>query len=323
MQPWRCVLKIVLAGGLAFPLAAQPVSPPETPVGQSELGGVLEHMRLSNGAKVVFQSDPNLPVVAVTLVQPWGSADDPANLPGLTRELARSVSRTSTSLPGGALLVRLNRIGGRTSFFCGRRWTSWTLVVPKHYADWAVQIQLERLNGPSLRGEDLEGSGAGSGRVELELFSRQHWDPQRATLAVTGGYNATSVLSRLQRAQLPQPPAPPSAATASTPGFGKGLLYTEPLLPPPSGLRPSTGNSSWAWTATRPTKGCCSTSRTPACWQLRPAPPSGRNCAPAGCASGTTWAHARAGSAWRPPATAWGWESTSRKSFANYPPSGN
>lgn len=155
-----------------------------------------------NGAQAVLQPLADRPVAALTLVFPWGRAHDPLRCDWLNRILARSSPR----YPGGSLLLRLEEMGALSSFRTGQNYTSWTLVVPRGYAAWALQIQLDRLRGPWLNDEDVPGwlaaanAPLGVDPTSIQtLFSQLH-NPAQAVLAVSGGFDdreARSLLSKV------------------------------------------------------------------------------------------------------------------------------
>jgi len=211
------MLKVFLFLRLTFPLAAQEMI--ETP------GGLSQRTPLNQGGTFVCQRLADRPVVAISLVQPWGRADDPPGRPGLVDFLGRLVSRSSPSYPGGALLVELNRIGGRQSYQCGEHWTSWTLVVPRAYGPWALQAQLERAQGPDLKLEDIDGLGHAwgvpgeIGSIELQSFSLQHWDSSRAVIAASGGLgNVDKVLASSSPSRQLSAPVAAGPRLAIVPG---------------------------------------------------------------------------------------------------------
>lgn len=179
----RLLVNVILVLCWAFPLAAQEMV--ET------CAGVVERRQLLNGANAVLQPLANRPVVALSLVFPWGRSNDPLRCDWLNRILARSTPR----YPGGSLLLRLEEIGGLSSYRTGHSYSSWTLVVPRGYAAWALQLQLDRLRGPWLNDEDIPGLLAAAGAptgvdpTSLQTLFGQLWNPGQAVLAITGGFD--------------------------------------------------------------------------------------------------------------------------------------
>ena len=201
MKPllWKVILVLLWA----FPLAAQEMV--ETSA------GLVERRLLVNGATAVLQPLPDRPVVALTLVFPWGQANDPERCDYLNRIL----SRTCAQYPGGALLLRLEEMGGLSSYRTGQNWSSFTLVVPRGYAPWAMQIQLDRLRGQWLQKEDIEGQLAALGApknidaTSLQSLFLQQWNPVQGILAVCGGFDereARTLLSKVGAARAGELP---------------------------------------------------------------------------------------------------------------------
>ncbi len=220
------LLLFILVLCWAFPLSAQERL--ET------IAGPVERRGLAGGAIVIQQCLPDRPVLSVTLAMPWGRGHDPQACETLNRILARCGGH----YPAGTLLLRLEEMGGQSSFQTGQSWSSFTLVVPKGYAAWATQIQLERLNGQWLQGEDLSGLLATFGApanldpTGLRSLYMQHWNPGQAVLALVGGYNSAEIgdlLNKLPAAKASQPgPAP--TATEFTAGR-LGWSFTRPANP--------------------------------------------------------------------------------------------
>lgn len=210
----------------AFPLFAQ--EQVET------TAGPVERRTLAGGSTLVLQTLPERPVAAVTLVMPWGRGHDPQACESLNRILSRCGGR----YPAGTLLLRLEEIGGLTSYQTGQSWSSFTLVVPRGYAGWATQIQLERLAGQWLQGEDLSGllsTYAAPGNLDptrLRSLYTQHWNPSQAVVSLVGGYERSEIqglLTRMTAAKSTQP-GPAVAAGEFLPNR-LGWSYTRPTQP--------------------------------------------------------------------------------------------
>lgn len=210
----------------AFPLSAQE--------SLATLAGPVERRSLAGGANLVLQNLPDRPVTAVTLVMPWGRDHNAQGCETLNRILSRCGGR----YPAGTLLLRLEEIGGLSSYQTGQSWSSFTLVVPRGYAAWATQIQLERLSGQWLQGEDLPAllsTFAAPGNLDptgLRSLYTQHWNPAQAVLCVVGGYENAELQSLFARqpAAKASQPGPPGSHLEFTPGrLGWGL--TRPAQP--------------------------------------------------------------------------------------------
>lgn len=168
------MLRLLLVCLLAFPVWAQETV--ETPSGPVEV-------RPLNTGTAVLQCLPDRPVCAITLVTPWGRADQG----GMAETLNRALARTSPGYPGGSLLTSLEQIGGRSSYQTGERFSSFSLIVPKGYASWALQIQMDRLSGGWQKGQE----------VALESYLLEHWDPSHMVIGLVGGFDAPSLKSQL------------------------------------------------------------------------------------------------------------------------------
>ena len=187
------LFKVILVFLWTFPLSAQEMV--ET------CAGVVERRTFVNGAAAVLQPLPDSPVAAVTLAFPWGRGDGPATCDLLNQIL----SRTSSNYPAGSLLLRLEEMGALNRFQTGQSWSSWTLVVPRGYANWALEVQLDRLAGPWLKNDDSSGllkalgAPAGVDFTSLQSLFLQHWNPGQAVVAVTGGFNPQEITRTLSR----------------------------------------------------------------------------------------------------------------------------
>ncbi len=223
MKPLLLVLFLLC---WAFPLLAQ--ERVET------TAGPVERRTLAGGSTLVLQALPDRPVAAVTLVMPWGRGHDPQACESLNRILSRCGGRYLA----GTLLLRLEEIGGLSSFQTGQSWSSFTLVVPRGYASWATQIQLERLAGQWLQGEDLSGllsTYAAPGNLDptrLRSLYTQHWNPSQAVVSLVGGYESAEVQGLLSR-MAPAKTTQPGAAAASTEFLPNrlGWSYSKPAQP--------------------------------------------------------------------------------------------
>jgi predicted Zn-dependent peptidase len=180
--------------------------------------GLVERRLLVSGASVILQPLAHRPVVAMTLVFPWGRAHDPERCDYLNRVLARS----SAQYPGGSLLLRLEEMGGLSSYRTGQHWSSWTLVVPQGYALWALQIQLDRLRGQWFLQEDVAGLLATLGApnsidsTSLRSLFLQQWNPAQAVLAVSGGFDEREVKIALNKLGPTRAGQAPPAGTQLT-----------------------------------------------------------------------------------------------------------
>lgn len=209
----------------AFPLSAQELV--ET------TAGPVERRTLPGGAGLLVQSLPDRPVAAVTLAMPWGRAHDPQACESLNKILSRCGGR----YPAGTLLLRLEEMGGLTSYQTGQSWSSFTLTVPRAYAGWATQIQLDRLNGQWLQGEDLSGllstygAPANLDPTRLRSLFTQHWNPAQGVLSLVGGYEQAEVASILGKVAPPKTgqPGPAGGAADFLPGR-LGWSYSKPPL---------------------------------------------------------------------------------------------
>ncbi len=198
----------------AFPLSAQELV--ETTAGS------VERRSLAGGSTLLVQALPDRPVAAVTLVMPWGRGHDAQACESLNKIL----SRCGGHYPAGTLLLRLEEIGGLSSYQTGQSWSSFTLVVPRGYAGWATQIQLERMSGQWLQGEDLGGllslygAPANLDATRLRSLYTQHWNSSQAVVSLVGGYETheiSSLLARVTPAKASQP-GPTAAAGEYLPG---------------------------------------------------------------------------------------------------------
>lgn len=214
------LLLILLLLCWAFPLSAQ-----ET---LATLAGPVERRSLAGGANLILQNLPDQPVTAVTLVMPWGRDHHSLGCETLNRILSRCGGR----YPAGTLLLRLEEIGGLSSYQTGQSWSSFTLVVPRGYADWATQIQLDRLSGQWLQGEDLSAllstfrAPANLDPTALRSLYLQHWNPAQAVMCVVGGYDSAKLQSLFakQPAAKAGQPGPPGSHLEFLPGrLGWGL----------------------------------------------------------------------------------------------------
>jgi predicted Zn-dependent peptidase len=198
------LFRLLLICWLAFPLAAQEIL--DTPAGP------LARKVMASGSVVLTQHAP-FPVVAVTLAHGWGRAHDPANARGTVELLNKVLARNP------ALLLRLEEIGGTLSYSTGELWSTYTLVVPRAHAQWALQEQLQRLAGPTLKGSDWQGLGASAGMdaVALETFAAANWRPSDTVLCVVGGFEQASLSKSLEAypaATLSAAPPQPTTAVA-------------------------------------------------------------------------------------------------------------
>ena len=219
----RPLLLLLFLLSWAFPLSAQELV--ET------TAGPVERRTLAGGASLLVQSLPDRPVAAVTLVMPWGRGHDPQACESLNKILSRCGGR----YPAGTLLLRLEEMGGLTSYQTGQSWSSFTLVVPRGYAGWATQVQLDRLAGQWLQGEDLSGllstygAPANLDPTRLRSLFTQHWNPAQGVLSLVGGYEPaeiSSILSKVPPAKAGQP-GPAAGAGEFLPGR-LGWSYPKP-----------------------------------------------------------------------------------------------
>lgn len=210
----------------AFPLSAQ-----ET---VETTAGAVERRGLAGGASLLLQNLADRPVAAVTLVMPWGRAHDPQSCESLNKIL----SRCGGSYPAGTLLLRLEEMGGLSSYQTGETWSSFTLVVPRAYAGWATQLQLDRMAGQWLQGEDVSGLlgtyGAPSNldATRVRSLLTQHFNPSQAVLSVVGGYDKAElqgILTRLRPAKAGQPG--PAAGPGEFLAGRIGWSYPRPAQP--------------------------------------------------------------------------------------------
>jgi predicted Zn-dependent peptidase len=203
---WR---HLVLFVSLAFPVLAQEVI--ETPAGP------VSAFRLSNGTSVVTQLLPERPLCCITLTCPWGRSG--AGQPLLNRTLAR----TSPNYPGGSLLVSLEQIGGQSTFVSGQDQTSFSLIVPRAYAAWALDVQLARLSGSWTKGLDSS----------LQSHFLSQFQPSRCALSVVGHLPPEALRPRLNQLALKSAPAQtPTPPSGAPPDFKQARLAWKFAWPP-------------------------------------------------------------------------------------------
>lgn len=224
----------LLISTLASPLAAEPQS--------SCPAGPVERRVLGNGCLCLLQPTPVLPVVAVTLAHGWGRADAPPEQPGMIEFLNKLVNRSTEEFPSGALLLQTAERGGTLSFSTGEHWSEYTLIVPRSQLEWAVSVQLQRLDGPFLKNSDWQSLPGFPAGADLAGFVAQHWPQRPSVLSITGGFEPQSLQKLLPAAPTGTKPAGP--ALSASPCVLRGEA-PPPLrdLPPPGLYR--AGRVAW------------------------------------------------------------------------------
>jgi zinc protease len=116
----------------------------------------VESYRLDNGLRVVLAPRPGAPVAAVQAWVESGSADDPANLPGLAHSLEHMLFKGTASRGVGAIAAEIEGAGGEINAFTSLDHIVLHMVVPPGDLGLAVDVARDVMAEPAFDKTELE-----------------------------------------------------------------------------------------------------------------------------------------------------------------------
>ncbi len=117
--------------------------------------------QLSNGLTVILSEDYSLPVVTVAVTYKVGSANDPADQPGMAYLMENLMFQGSQNV-GRLQHIRLtNQIGGRLNALTTHTQTLFYQTIPSNQLPLAVWLESDRMNTLSLTASSVEESKQG------------------------------------------------------------------------------------------------------------------------------------------------------------------
>lgn len=105
---------------------------------------------LSNGLKVIVFQNPLLPSVNVLTKYDVGTADDPANMVGLSHMLEHMMFKGSSKYSNGAIDKLMNLYGGFSNAHTSYDNTTYTFSLPAEYLDVALDIEADRMENLNI-----------------------------------------------------------------------------------------------------------------------------------------------------------------------------
>ena len=105
----------------------------------------VQSSTLANGLKVVVLKNPLLPCVTVYTKYDVGTADDPAEVVGLSHMLEHMMFKGSRKYPVGSIDNVLNSCGGHSNAHTTFDTTVYTFSLPAEYLDTALDIEADRM----------------------------------------------------------------------------------------------------------------------------------------------------------------------------------
>jgi len=140
---------------MPYLLACASVAPaPEAP--SPPQGPVAQRTELENGIVLLTLERPHLPVVAVEVEVAAGSAEDPADLPGLANLTASLLDEGTATRSASEIAETLEFIGASLSVSCDQDGATLSLRVLKRHLDTGLEILADILTHPAFRPDDVE-----------------------------------------------------------------------------------------------------------------------------------------------------------------------
>jgi len=141
------LMSCLLACAAVAPAPEAP-SPPQGPVAQRTV--------LDNGIVLLTLERPHLPVVAVEIEVAAGSAEDPADLPGLANLTTSLLDEGTATRSASEIAEALEFIGASLSVSCDQDSATLSLRVLKRHLDTGLEILADILTHPAFRPDDVE-----------------------------------------------------------------------------------------------------------------------------------------------------------------------
>ena len=116
----------------------------------------METFRLDNGLRVVLAPRPSSPVVALQAWIEAGSADDPANLPGLSHAMEHMLFKGTARRGVGAIAAEIEGAGGEVNAFTSLDHTVLHMVLPPDDLELGVDVAADVLGSPAFDAGELE-----------------------------------------------------------------------------------------------------------------------------------------------------------------------
>jgi len=147
--PWvpALLMACVLACAAVAPTPEAP-SPPQGPIAQRTV--------LDNGIVLLTLERPHLPVVAVEVEVAAGSAEDPADLPGLANLTASLLDEGTATRSASEIAEALEFIGASLAVSCDQDSATLSLRVLRRHLDTGLEILADILTQPAFRPDDVE-----------------------------------------------------------------------------------------------------------------------------------------------------------------------
>ncbi len=111
---------------------------------------------LSNGMKVIVFQNPLLPSVNIFTNYDIGTADDPAEMVGVSHMLEHMMFKGSSKYPKGDIDTILNSCGGTCNAHTNFDHTVYTFSLPAEHLDIALDIEADRMENLNITEEEFK-----------------------------------------------------------------------------------------------------------------------------------------------------------------------
>ena len=131
----------------------------------------LVERRLTNGLRVIVNSDPSTPAVAVNLWYHVGSANEPTGSYGFAHLFEHLMFQGSANVASGEHLAIIQANGGSANATTSFDRTNYFQTVPTHALELALWLEAERMDGLQITQENLDNQ-----REVVKEEKRQRYD---------------------------------------------------------------------------------------------------------------------------------------------------
>lgn len=155
---WRSHCYVVLSATLllmsASPLASANSTSQQNSKNQNNRSQTTYHT-LTNGLKVIIQSDHRAPLAMVQVWYQVGGADEPDDLLGISHVLEHMMFKGTIKVPDDQF-KRINaNFGGSLNALTNHNYTYYYQLFPKDYVALALELEADRMSNLHLRQQDF------------------------------------------------------------------------------------------------------------------------------------------------------------------------
>src|SRR3989338_5474960 len=111
--------------------------------------------KLDNGLSVIFVKNSLSPAVSIALGYKVGTADDPANMVGLSHFLEHMMFKGTKKVPENGYTKKILSVGGRTNAFTSFDYTVYVTDIAARYLEMVLELEADRMENLGFSPQDI------------------------------------------------------------------------------------------------------------------------------------------------------------------------